>query len=184
MPQASLSFSVFRHLKVKSLEDVLLCIFQARDRILLHMVQRQPEKAEETQKLKKNRFNMESDWPLPCYIDRCVPQQLLRIHCTQNWNLIWVTRSLPLLLSSLPADPGSCHWGWVSHLGWKRNESMGILPIIRNIKFPMEDSVLPIWSQTRKCALIRNITNNDMCTMAHGVCRSLEEIMSYLFVVL
>ena len=75
-------------LKVKSLEDVLLCIFQARDRILLQMVQRQPEKAEETQKLKKNRFNMESDLPLPCYIDRCVGQQLLRIHCTQNWNLI------------------------------------------------------------------------------------------------
>ena len=62
-----------------------------------------------------------------------------------------------------------------------RNESTGILPIIRNVTLPMEDSVLPIRSQTRKCALTRNIINNTH-TMAHGICMSLEEIMSYLFV--
>ena len=41
-------------LQVKSLEEVLLCIFQARDRVGLRKAQRQPEKAEETPELKKN----------------------------------------------------------------------------------------------------------------------------------
>lgn len=41
-------------LKVKSLEEALLCVFQARDRVGLQKVQREPEKAEETPELKKN----------------------------------------------------------------------------------------------------------------------------------
>ena len=61
-----------------------------------------------------------------------------------------------------------------------RNESMGILPIIRDVKLPMDDSVLPIWNQTRNCALTRNIINNDACTMAHGICMSLKEIIIFL----